>query len=237
MEATVLKVNEVKEKNEEGSTSIIELSNKFDENIAATKEAVEGITTLSHKSSQIGEIIASINQIASQTNLLALNAAIEAARAGEAGKGFAVVADEINALSQESSNATRKIDEILKDIISTVDVTSRIMNNNSQIVEEANTRLESTIEAFHTMLSSSEEIINITRLLQGELSGVSVLKDNLLDAMEKVEDASKSSAETATEISASTEEQVAGIEEIVQAMESMKTAIDELNSLLEGKHE
>lgn len=237
VEATVLKVNEVKEKNEEGSTSIIELSNKFDENIAATKEAVEGIATLSHKSSQIGEIIASINQIASQTNLLALNAAIEAARAGEAGKGFAVVADEINALSQESSNATRKIDEILKDIISTVDATSKIMNNNSQIVEEANIRLESTVEAFHTMLSSSEEIINITRLLQGELSGVSVLKDDLLDAMERVEDASKSSAETATEISASTEEQVAGIEEIVQAMDSMKTAIDELNSLLEGKHE
>lgn len=45
---------------------------------------------------------------------LALNAAIEVARAGEAGKGFAVVADEINSLSEESSEATGKIDDILQ---------------------------------------------------------------------------------------------------------------------------
>lgn len=74
-----------------------------------------------------GGIIESIREIAQQTNLLALNAAIEAARAGEAGKGFAVVADEINSLSAESSDATAKIDAILKDIIQTVEETHRII--------------------------------------------------------------------------------------------------------------
>ncbi len=222
----------MKDKNEEGSAAIAELSNKFGENITATKEAVRGIETLSQKSGQIGDIIESINQIASQTNLLALNAAIEAARAGEAGKGFAVVADEINALSLESSEATKKIDEILKDIISTINDTSRIMNTNSAIVEEANGKLDTTVDVFKTMLVSSENIIKITGMLQDELNGVDVLKDRLLDAMKEVEEASQNSVETTTEISASTEEQVAGIEEIVSTMDKMKAAVDELNSLL-----
>ena len=222
----------MKDKNEEGSAAIAELSNKFGENITATKEAVRGIETLSQKSGQIGDIIESINQIASQTNLLALNAAIEAARAGEAGKGFAVVADEINALSLESSEATKKIDEILKDIISTINDTSRIMNTNSAIVEEANGKLDTTVDVFKTMLVSSENIIKITGMLQDELNGVAVLKDRLLDAMKEVEEASQNSVETTTEISASTEEQVAGIEEIVSTMDKMKAAVDELNSLL-----
>lgn len=46
VEETVQKVNEVKDKNEEGSAAIAELSNKFGENITATKEAVRGNSTI-----------------------------------------------------------------------------------------------------------------------------------------------------------------------------------------------
>lgn len=73
--------------------------------------------------------------------------------------------------------------------------------------------------------------------MQEELNGVTRLKEDLLEAMKNVESASQNSAETATEISVSTEEQVAGIGEIVETMDNMKSAIDDLNLLLKRNYE
>ena len=66
------------------------------------------------------EVIEFINKISQQTNLLGLNAAIEAARAGEQGRGFAVVASEVRKLSEDSVEATKKINTILGNIESSM---------------------------------------------------------------------------------------------------------------------
>ncbi len=84
------------------------------------KERVEGIAenilALSEQTQQIGEIIATVNDIASQSNILALNASVEAARAGEHGKGFAVVAVEVRNLAEQSKQATAQVKAILSEI-------------------------------------------------------------------------------------------------------------------------
>ena len=69
----------------------------------------DNIVSLFSHTQRIGEIISTVNEIASQSNMLALNAAVEAARAGENGKGFAVVAAEVRALAEESRRATAQI--------------------------------------------------------------------------------------------------------------------------------
>jgi len=50
----------------------------------------ESIVRLSEQGQTIGQIIATVEDLAAQSNLLAVNAAIEAAKAGEHGKGFGV---------------------------------------------------------------------------------------------------------------------------------------------------
>ena len=94
-----------------------------DGSIAATRAVREQVETtaqnilaLAEQAQAIGEIIATVNDIAEETNLLALNAAIEASRAGEHGKGFAVVAGEIKELASQSKQATVQVRQILGEI-------------------------------------------------------------------------------------------------------------------------
>ncbi len=90
------------------------------EGMEQVKKKVEGIShdilALSEQTKAIGQIIATVNAIATQSNLLALNAAVEAARAGEAGKGFAVVAGEVRTMAERSRTATVQVKEILSEI-------------------------------------------------------------------------------------------------------------------------
>lgn len=229
---TVENMTLLKEKNDEGIAAITELSQKFSKNIESTKVASEGVTLLAQKSSSIGEIIESISQIAKQTNLLALNAAIEAARAGEAGKGFAVVADEINALSTESSSATKKIDAILQDIISTVTSINKVMEDNNATVNESNAQLDDTIKIFENMLGSSEEVIHVIDLLKEELSNIVSIKEQLSSAMDGVETVSQKAVESTMEINASTEEQASGIENILKSMDKVQGGMAQLAKVL-----
>jgi methyl-accepting chemotaxis protein len=76
----------------------------------------DSMMSLSEKNQAIGEIIATVTDLAEQSNLLAVNAAIEAAKAGEQGRGFSVVAQEVRSLAEQSKQATAQVRTILHDI-------------------------------------------------------------------------------------------------------------------------
>lgn len=225
----------LKDKNDEGIVAIEMLGKKFAENIETTKAAATGVEDLSQKSSSIGGIVESIRSIAQQTNLLALNAAIEAARAGEAGKGFAVVADEINSLSAESSEATGKIDDILQDVIEKVNDTEKVIARNSKAVTESNEKLEDTVEIFKTMLASSNEVISVADLLRRELEDIVGIKEQLLHAIERVNDKSRKSASDSNEISMAIEGQATEVENILNNMEKVKKGMECLAEILDRR--
>tara|TARA_B100001059_G_C17812283_1_gene573010 strand:- start:34 stop:1755 length:1722 start_codon:yes stop_codon:yes gene_type:complete len=74
----------------------------------------KNISDLDATSSQVRDILKTVQDFSAQTNMLALNAAIEAARAGEQGRGFAVVADEVRNLSFKVGNAAEQISQLME---------------------------------------------------------------------------------------------------------------------------
>src|SRR5206468_8142790 len=106
------------------------------EKIRQQAEAVaENVVVLSERTQAVGEIIATVNDIAEQSHLLSLNAAIEAAAAGEHGRTFSVVAAEIKNLAGQSKEATVQVKSILGAI-------QKGINSSVMLTEEAVKRVD-----------------------------------------------------------------------------------------------
>ncbi|WP_191601154.1 methyl-accepting chemotaxis protein [Marinomonas algicola] len=117
------------------------------------------ITELQQETSNINQILSTIQGIAEQTNLLALNAAIEAARAGEQGRGFAVVADEVRTLAGRTQESTEQISRIL----------GLLANKTNQASDSMVTSLaesESAISLSDQALDSFEQIEDVVKQMR-----------------------------------------------------------------------
>jgi len=86
----------------------------------ATNAVAARLGIISEKANNINTIVVTITKVADQTNLLSLNAAIEAEKAGEYGLGFAVVAREIRRLADQTAVATLDIEQMVKQMQSSV---------------------------------------------------------------------------------------------------------------------
>lgn len=121
----------------------------------------ENILALSEQSQQIGEIIATVNDLADQSNLLALNAAIEASRAGEHGRGFTVVAQEIRTLAEQSKAATAQVRTILSDIQRATNAAVLATEQGTKGVDAGSTLIEQagkTIDEMADVIGETEQV-------------------------------------------------------------------------------
>ena len=160
----------------------------------------ETIVKLSEHGQAIGEIIASVDDIAEQSNLLAVNAAIEASKAGEYGKGFIIVAQEIKSLAEQSKQATKQVRSILNDIQRSNTAAVMAAERGSKAVEStvkqsANTG-NSIQELASSITESSQAVIQIAASSQQQLVGM----DQVALAMSNIKQATAQNAASTKQV-------------------------------------
>lgn len=217
---------------EKGSKAIKELNLKLGLNVRATEKVADNIDGLSNKSSLIGDIISTIQSIASQTNLLALNAAIEAARAGESGKGFAVVAEEIRKLAEKTATSTREIDKIVKQIQGDINLGKNNMDEAKSTVKEANFVMLTSTEAFEVI----GDAINNTKFkiqrIASSISKVDSRKEDIVSAIQGISAITEEAAASTQEVAATMEEQESAIKNVSETVEQLKELAAVLDNIV-----
>ena len=218
----------MKQKNETGIKTVIDVKEKFAKNTEASIEVGKSIEAISEKSESIIKIIETINSIADQTNLLALNAAIEAARAGDAGRGFAVVADEVRKLAEESAVATKNIQVIINDIITVISKAQESIVDADKLVEEVNLSVDEAVNVFDAIKTSADETIAQIEALNKDVLQLEEAEKNVFKATENISAITQESAAGSQEVSASTEEQTSSIEEVTASIQELNDMIRKL---------
>ncbi|WP_212637578.1 methyl-accepting chemotaxis protein [Desulfocicer vacuolatum] len=168
----------------------------------ATDEAIEGmgrikiqmtsiaesIVILSEQSQAIGEIIATVDDIAEQANLLSVNASIEAVKAGEMGKGFSVVAQEIKDLAKQSKQGTKRVRAILNEIQRATGKAVMVTEEGSKTVEAGVKQAKQSGGAISTLTTSITEAtqaaIQIAASSQQQLVGMDQVGTIMMDIKE-----------------------------------------------------
>jgi len=176
------------------------------------------IKRLGESSQRIGDIVALIDDIAEQTNILSLNAAIQASMAGEAGRGFAVVSDEVQSLAERSTEATKKIAELVNTIQN--DTNDAVLS-----MEKATQQVVAGTKVADSAGSALAEIESVSQRLSGLVEGISKDSNEQAETVINVSEKVALVSDSSTDTSRKAEESANSIAKLLELAKDLETSV------------
>ena len=156
------------------------------EDVVTTMEGIEAA------SRRIADITTVIDSIAFQTNILALNAAVEAARAGDHGRGFSVVASEVRSLAQRAAGSAKEIKQLIDDSATRI-------TEGSHLVRTAGSTMKDVVSSVQRVTDIMQEISAASREQSASIEQVNTVIGRMDDTTQQnaalVEEAAAAAAE------------------------------------------
>ena len=184
------------------------------------EDIADNILVLSEHTQQIGEIIATVNNLADQSRMLALNASVEAARAGEEGKGFAVVAMEVRNLADQNREATVQVREILGEIQRATNSAVMVTEEGSKEVDSGQQRVNKAGDSIDELSKAIEDAATAAMQIAASTRQQTIGMNQLTDAMRTIKHA--------------TAETVSSTMQVESSVNRLRDAARRVNTVLDG---
>jgi methyl-accepting chemotaxis protein len=213
-----------------GIDEIVKLIEGMQRLVAETRQSAEQVFELREKAAKITEFSDLVGDIANQTQLLALNASIEAAHAGELGRGFQVVAGEIRKLSEESNRAVAEIHGLITEIQGQIQTVVHRIRDQAELGEEEFRKTESVTENIRSVEQSTARVAEAVNRVRDMIGVQADIFRRTVEQIGDIADMSGRIVQHATDVSASTQEQTAFMQELTATFEELRNMSNALHS-------
>ncbi len=211
--------DETAKRTHEGRGLTQQSADRIERVLSNAQAAGESVLHLAEQMQRIGEITASVNEIAEQTKLLALNASIEAARAGEEGRGFAVVAMQVRELANQSKEASGRIEALITQAQKSMQTVVARIDDGSQLSEDSSRQVRNVSQAFEEIARAIEQtreaMAQINTGARQQEAGIT----ELVSSITEIDSAAKESVAAAEQ----TEKAITAIDKRLQSLSDSVT--------------
>jgi len=183
-------------------SEIVEAVNEVLEGVAGTQDRIRAVRS---SGKEIAQAIRMVERIAEQINLVSINAEIESARAGEHGRGFVVVAQEVRALSEQSREASTRIQDAVKSVSEATERADLTMHRMAERVHHA---VQASSRAHNVMKEIREQahtLLGNVATMAAATEEQSVTSESITLLLNAITEVSQDSAATLAEIATVTQ--------------------------------